>query len=104
MARLRFLLFPGLMLAIPVAGLAQASDPLSLNGKFKYHAERALGPMALLGSAAYAGILQELNTPEKWGQGATGYGLRFGSSAACSVIHNTLALGLDSTLHQDPRY
>jgi hypothetical protein len=29
---------------------------------------------------------------------------RFGSTLAKSVIHSALAFGLDSTLHQDPRY
>lgn len=94
----------GLMLAIPVTCVAQTSEPLSLDGKFKYHAIKTVGPLALLGSAAYAGILQEADTPEKWGQGAEGYGLRFGSTVACGVIHGTLAFGLDSALHQDPRY
>jgi hypothetical protein len=92
------------MSAIPVTSVAQTSEPLSMSGKFTYHAVRAVGPMALLGSAAYAGILQEADTPEKWGQGANGYGLRFGSTVACSVIHGALAFGLDSALHQDPRY
>ena len=58
----------------------------------------------MAGSAAYAGILQAIGTPEEWGQGAGAYGKRFASTVACSAIHAALAFGLDSTLHQDPRY
>ena len=32
------------------------------------------------------------------------YGKRFASTVGCSAIHGALAFGLDSTLHQDPRY
>jgi hypothetical protein len=60
--------------------------------------------MSLLGDAAYAAVLQEADAPREWGQGATGYGKRFGSMVAWSGIHSALAFGLDSTLHQDPRY
>ena len=55
-------------------------------------------------SAAYAGILQGLDSPEEWGQGAGAYGKRFASTVGSSAIHGAIAFGLDSTLHQDPRY
>jgi hypothetical protein len=60
--------------------------------------------MSLAGLAAYAAILQEANAPEEWHQGAAGYGKRFVTMVAWSGIHGALAFGLDSTLHQDPRY
>jgi hypothetical protein len=93
-----------LSVAIPVAGIAQTSDALDLKGKLHFHAERTYGPMAIVGLAAYAGVLQAADGPKEWGQGATSYGKRFGSMAAWSGIHGALAFGLDSTLHQDPRY
>lgn len=96
-------LFAILALAIPAVCAAQ-TVPLSVNEKFDFHAASSVGPLALAGAAAYAGILQEADSPEEWGQGATGYGRRLGSSVAGSVIHGALAFGLDSTLHQDPRY
>ena len=91
---------------IPIACVAQtqAPEPLTWTGKFAYHAEKTYAPGYLLGFAAYAGILQAFDSPEEWGQGAAGYGKRFGSTVAWSGIHSTLAFGLDSTLHQDPRY
>jgi hypothetical protein len=96
-------LFAVLALAIPVVCVAQ-TEPLSLDQKLDFHVTASVGPLALVGAAAYAGVLQEADSPEEWGQGATGYGRRLGSSVAGSVIHGTLAFGLDSTLHQDPRY
>jgi hypothetical protein len=90
--------------AAPVGAYAQTADPLDVSGKFRYHAEAAYGPLAIAGTAAYAGALQLFNAPEEWGQGGAGYGKRFASTAAWSGIHGVMAFGLDSALHQDPRY
>jgi hypothetical protein len=77
---------------------------LDLNEKLAYAAANSYGPLELLGSAAYAGILQGIGTPAEWGGGAAGYGKRLGSTLAASGIHGVLAFGLDSALHEDPRY
>ena len=60
--------------AIPVAGVAQ-TVPLDVTDKFYFHAKRTVGPMAILGVAAYAAILQEANAPEEWKQGGGAYGI-----------------------------
>lgn len=44
--------------AIPLPALGQTFEPLDLAGKLSYHVERTIGPWALIGDAAYAGILQ----------------------------------------------
>jgi hypothetical protein len=85
-------------------GFSQARDPAAWQSKLTYHALKAYGPMALAESAVYAGYLQEVNHPREWGQGADGYGKRLGSTLAYSGIRNALAFGMDTTLHQDPRY
>ena len=72
--------------------------------KLRYHAESLWGPWALGGTLAYAGLLQELNAPREWGDGWAAYGRRVASTEACGVIHGVLAYGLDSALHEDPRY
>lgn len=90
--------------AIPITAFGQDADPLNVTGKLLYHAESTYSPSAILGIAAYAGALQEYDAPKEWGQGAGAYGKRFGSTLAWSGIHSVLAFGLDSTLHQDPRY
>ena len=89
---------------IPTAGFCQTSDSLDVSGKLRFHAESTYAPSSIVGFAAYAGVLQAAGAPEEWGQGAGAYGKRFGSTLAWSGIHSALAFGLDSTLHQDPRY
>lgn len=93
-----------LSVAIPLAAIAQTSDALDLKAKLRFHAESTYAPLAIAGIAAYAAVLQEADAPKDWGQGAAAWGKRFGSTAAWSGIHGVLAFGLDSTLHQDPRY
>jgi hypothetical protein len=93
-----------LLVAIPARGIAQTSDALDFNGKLRFHAENSYGPLALAGFAAYGGILQGIDSPREWGQGGGAYGKRVASTAGWSGIHGALALGLDTTLHQDPRY
>lgn len=93
-----------LLCAFPVAGLAQPADAFGLKSKLRFHVESVASPWSVAGSAAYAGILHKIDTPDEWGQGAGAYGRRFASTLACSGIHAVLAFGLDSTLHQDPRY
>ena len=90
--------------AVPATGLGQTFEPLDVTAKFHYHVKRTIGPWALVGDAAYAGILQADAAPTEWRGGAEAYGKRLGSMVAWSGIHNALAFGLDSTLHQDPRY
>ncbi len=89
---------------IPLAGLAQRLDPLEVRSKLKFHALSVVSPVSLAETAAYAGILQGLNSPREWGEGSDAYGKRFASALAGSAIHGAIAFGLDSTLHQDPRY
>jgi hypothetical protein len=89
---------------LPLAGVAQTSEPLTITGKLRLHAETTISPLAIAGTAAYAGILQADNAPTEWGQGAGAYGKRFASTLAWSGIRSTLAFGLDTTLREDPRY
>lgn len=72
--------------------------------KLRFHAQALYGIWPLAGTLAYAGLLQELNAPKEWGDGWAAYGRRVASTEGCGVIHGVLAFGLDTTLHQDPRY
>jgi hypothetical protein len=90
--------------ALPFTAVAQDTNPLPWTGKLMYHAESTYSPAAMVGFAAYAGVLQTLDAPTEWGQGAAGYGRRFASTAAWSGIHSIMAFGLDTALRQDPRY
>jgi hypothetical protein len=82
----------------------QVMDPIGWQGKLRFHAVSAYGPTALVGALAYDGFLQEIDSPREWGQGGLGYGKRVGSTLAYAGVRNLLGFGLDSTLHQDPRY
>jgi hypothetical protein len=93
-----------LLVAIPVAGIAQTSEPLDVTGKLRFHAESSFGPLAVDGIAASAGAHQLFDAPREWGQGSAAYGKRFVSTAGAQGINGVLAFGLDSALHQDPRY
>lgn len=90
--------------AVPVVGMAQPLDSLDLRGKLRFHVESVYSPWSMAGSAAYAGLLQEFDAPEEWRQGAGAYGKRLASTVGYSAIHGAFAFGLDSALHQDPRY
>ncbi len=81
--------------------LAAAPPPFN---KLRYHAEGLYGVWPLAGTLAYAGLLQELNAPREWGGGVAAYARRVASTEGCGVIHGVLAYGLDTGLHQDPRY
>lgn len=100
----RVVLILAVLAAIPLPGFGQAPDALDVTGKLRFHAENIYSPSAIAGIALYSGILQAADVPKEWGQGAGAYGKRFGSTLAWSGIYNTIAFGLDSTLHQDPRY
>jgi hypothetical protein len=97
---------------IPAACLAQTPDPLlaqtpdalDWHGKLRFHAEKAVGPWAIVGAAAYAAVLQEVDTPEEWRQGGRPYFKRVASSVGWAGVHSAMAFGLDTALHQDPRY
>jgi hypothetical protein len=84
--------------------ISEPVEPLDTMGKLNLHARNVGSPLALAESAAYAGILQGFNSPREWGQGPGAYGKRVASALGSSAIHGALAFGLDSTLHQDPRY
>jgi hypothetical protein len=100
----KLLALSALWAVLPLTGLAQTTEAMDWQAKLEFHADNTYGPTAIVGFAAYAGILQRMNSPTEWGQGAGAYGERFASTLAWSGIHSTLAFGLDSTLHQDPRY
>lgn len=89
--------------AVPI-GPAQTVDPLDVMSKLNFHAQSIGSPWSLAEPAAYAGIFQGLDTSREWGQGTDAYGKRLASTLGASAIHGVVAFGLDSTLHQDPRY
>lgn len=85
--------------------LATTVGPLSPFQKFKLFVGNSVSGHGILGSAAGAGIGQARDELQGYGQGAAGYGKRFGSSlarGASSQFFGTFVLA--SLLHQDPRF
>jgi hypothetical protein len=85
--------------------LATDRAPLRVSLKFGLFANNSISPAAIIGSAFGAGINQATNTPSGYGQGAEGYGKRFGSSMATRA--STQFFGtfvIASVARQDPRY
>ncbi len=87
------------------AGFSQSLLPSTApESKLRFHLEKAYSPEAVAESAALAGYFQAVDSPREWGQGASGFGRRMNSALAYSGVRNAIAFGLDSALHQDPRY
>jgi hypothetical protein len=79
--------------------------PLTPKQKFKLALRTAVDPVAFLGAGFAAGVEQWDDAYSGYGQGAQGYGKRFGASYA-DAFDGTMLGGavFPSLLHQDPRY
>ena len=79
--------------------------PLTVGQKFKVVARGSFDPIQIPWYAALAGISQAENSEPGYGQGAEGYGKRFGAAFADGTIENFMTGAvLPSLLHQDPRF
>src|SRR3954468_21367507 len=70
--RVRLALAVALPFAAVCQSLSQTTEPLNWKGKVRYHAESTYTPVAIIGLAAYAGVLQTLDAPREWGKGGAG--------------------------------
>ncbi len=79
--------------------------PLTAKGKFKVVARSSFDYVQVPWYGFLAGISQAENSEPGYGQGAEGYGKRFGSAFADGTIENLMTGAvLPSLLHQDPRF
>jgi len=78
--------------------------PMTFSERARKYIAGALGPGAILRSAASGGITQLTDTPKEWRQGSEAYGDRIGSALAQHVIREALEFGGSAALHQDNRY
>ncbi len=92
---------------VPAYGLVEAGmqpPPLSSGQKFKL-AVQYFNPYTFAFVAAEAGVNQARNSPPEYGQGAEGYGKRYGAGFADGLTASVFITGLyPSLLRQDPRY
>lgn len=68
------------------------------------YAKHELGPKAVVMAGAGAGINQATNTPKEWGQGAAGFGRRFGSAFAKHVVQKGIQYPVARMLHEEISY
>src|SRR5271155_3779131 len=81
------------------------SEPLTAGQKFKVVARGSFDPVQIVWYAALSGISQAENSEPGFGQGAEGYGKRYGAYAADGTIENFFVGAIfPSMLHQDPRF
>ena len=91
---------------LDMAGTKTAQDfrPLSQKERGKLYLDSMVNPLGYIKVAASAGIDQWEDKPEEWGQGASGYGKRFGDIFGQYAIQRTVRYGAASVLHEDNRY
>ena len=79
--------------------------PLTTGQKFKVVARSSFDYVQYPWYGFLAGISQAENSEPGYGQGAAGYGKRFGAATADGTIENFLTSAVfPSLLHQDPRF
>lgn len=92
---------------VPAYGLVEPGmqpPPLTSGQKFGL-AVQYLNPYTFVFVAAEAGFNQARNSPKEYGQGAEGYGKRYGAGFADGLTAAILTTGVyPSLLRQDPRY
>jgi hypothetical protein len=81
------------------------AEPLNARQKYQLAWRTSIDPVTWLMTAAVAGGEQAANTFAGYGQGAQGYGKRFGANYADGFTDNMIGGAiLPSLLKQDPRY
>jgi hypothetical protein len=81
------------------------APPLTSHQKFELAWKTTIDPATIVVNGAIAGVQQAQNDFSGYGQGAQGYGKRFGAAVANTVVGNFVGGAiLPSILHQDPRY
>jgi len=92
---------------VPRFGTTDRMDapPLKTSQKFRLFAKTAFDPVIVAIAAAQAGVSQADNQFKQYGQGAEGYGKRFGAAYADQVSSGFFRNFLYPTIFkQDPRY
>ena len=79
--------------------------PVTAAQKFQLGWKRIIDPVSFIGTGISAGIQQARNNHPEFGQGAEGYGKRYGAIYADRVSSTIIGhVVMQSIFHQDPRY
>lgn len=78
---------------------------LTAKDKFEVQVKSMVDPYEFFQVAVVAGLGQAANSTPSYGQGMSGYGLRYATAYGDNVTENFIAsAALPALLHQDPRY
>ena len=87
------------------AGTSHTVDhSLTFGERVHVYRRSVFNPETIFGPAIASGINQWRNQPPGFGQGAEGYGDRFGSAIGRTVISKTITFGFAAIDGEDPRY
>lgn len=78
--------------------------PFTPKERLKVYAKGFISPFRFFYAGAQAGITQWQDTPHEWGQGASGYGLRYGNYYGYQFISDILQMTGEDILHEDNYY
>lgn len=81
-----------------------SAPPLTVAQKFGFSVIQDFTIRGLIGNGIGAAIGEWAGVPHEWGQGFGGYSKRFASGFAQTLTRETVAWGIDSAAHIDPRY
>lgn len=85
--------------------LATSTGPLSPGEKFKLACYNSVSLATIGGALVGSAYGQAVNSPAGYGQGAEGYGKRFGADMARSASANLIGnFAIAAALHEDPRF
>ena len=98
-----------LAINVPASLVVEGKDtkvaPLSAADKFRVVGKSFFNPFTFVGTAFEAAIDQASDVHHGYGQGAEGYGKRYGADVADTATAQFFGVGLfPSVLHTDPRY
>ena len=93
-----------LSLVIPVAAQPGQLAPIDWEVRSKLYTRKLFTLQHVFETAPSYVISHGLDAPEAWGQDATGFGQRVGSTYGQYVIRETIELGLFTFRKEDPRY
>jgi hypothetical protein len=83
---------------------ATAFQPLTQHERNLLYGKSLINPVWYFKGGLSAAQNQWKDKPAEWGQGASGYGRRYGDIMGQYAIQKTTMFGLESLLHEDNRY
>jgi hypothetical protein len=91
-------------LSMAGSGSSANFQALTQHERNRIYGRSLINPVWYLKGGLSAAVDLKNDKPPEWGQGAAGYGRRFGNIMGQYLIQRTATFGLSSLLHEDNRY